>query len=53
MHERYFDASQRHTWAHWRGELRDEETGYYHLAHAICNLMFLLQDKLDADDVTF
>jgi hypothetical protein len=49
MHERYFDASQRHTWAHWRGELRDEETGYYHLAHAICNLMFLLQSELDAD----
>jgi hypothetical protein len=29
--------------AWWNGELYDRETGYNHLAHAICELMFLLE----------
>jgi hypothetical protein len=49
MRDRYFDASQRHTWAYRRGELRDVESGYQHLAHAICNLIFLLQSDLDEE----
>ena len=47
MRERYFDASQRHVWAYKRGEIHDVESGYQHLAHAICNLMFLLQSQID------
>ena len=38
---RYFAAAQRHIWAWKRGGETDEETGISHLAHAICNLMFL------------
>ena len=33
----------RHLFAWWNGELYDRETGYNHLAHAICELMFLLE----------
>ena len=41
-HVRYYDASLRHVEA-WRGgELRDEETGKHHLAHAVCCLLFLI-----------
>lgn len=38
---RYFDALQRHIWAHKRGETIDPESGFSHLAHAACCLMFL------------
>ena len=40
---RYFAASQRHLWAWWAGETHDPETGENHLAHAMCNLGFLLE----------
>lgn len=39
--DRYFDAAQRHMWAWKRGEQLDPESGYHHLAHAICCLMFM------------
>jgi hypothetical protein len=39
---RPFAAAMRHLWAWWRGEDRDPDTGLSHLAHAACNLMFLL-----------
>ena len=39
---RYFSASMRHMTAWWEGEIRDPETGYHHLAHAICCLLFLM-----------
>jgi hypothetical protein len=39
---RYFAAAQRHLTAWWEGELADPKTGYSHLAHAICCLLFLL-----------
>lgn len=39
---RPFGALMRHLWAWWKGEDKDEETGFSHLAHAACNVMFLL-----------
>jgi len=43
---RYFDAAMRHLWDWKSGERFDEETSKNHLAHAICNLMFLLEKDL-------
>lgn len=40
---RYFSALCRHVFAWWRGEDKDPETGYSHLAHAGCCLLFLMQ----------
>lgn len=39
---RPFGALMRHMWAWWRGEDKDPETGFSHLAHAACCLMFLI-----------
>jgi hypothetical protein len=39
---RAFSALMRHMWAWWGGEDKDEETGFSHLAHAACCVMFLL-----------
>lgn len=39
---RPFAALMRHMWAWWRGEARDAETGFSHLHHAACCLMFLV-----------
>lgn len=39
---RPFAAAMRHLWAWWRGESVDPETGKSHLAHAACNLFFLI-----------
>lgn len=42
MEPRYFSAAMRHMLA-WRdGELSDRESGFPHLAHAICCLIFLM-----------
>lgn len=38
---RCFGALMRHMWSWWRGEEKDAETGFSHLAHAGCCLMFL------------
>ncbi|MCE2973020.1 MAG: DUF5664 domain-containing protein [Sediminibacterium sp.] len=43
---RPFGALMRHLWAWWRGEDKDPETGFSHLAHAACNVMFLLTFQL-------
>lgn len=40
--ERVEDALMRHVIAHKEGELRDPDTGLFHLAHAGCNIIFLL-----------
>ncbi len=39
---RVFAALQRHLAAWWSGEDCDEESGIHHLAHAGCNVLFLL-----------
>jgi hypothetical protein len=39
---RCFGALLRHLFAWWRGEEFDPETGFSHLAHAGCCLMFLM-----------
>lgn len=40
--ERFFSALVRHMTAWQNGEKRDPESGLLHLAHAGCNLVFLL-----------
>ena len=39
---RYYAALMRHLAANRKGELIDEESGLPHLAHAMCNVVFLL-----------
>lgn len=48
LQERYTSAALRHLLADMAGEEEDEETDLSHLAHAICCLMFKLEDKLIA-----
>ena len=40
---RYFNAAQRHQWEFREGEELDSESQLHHIAHAICNLMFLYE----------
>lgn len=44
--ERYEAAALRHIMAYLQGEQLDPETGYHHLAHATCCLMFLVERKV-------
>lgn len=37
---RYFEAAMRHITARQTGEVLDQETGFPHLAHAVCCLLF-------------
>lgn len=46
--ERYYAALMRHIAAYRRGELADPDTKLSHLAHAICNLIFLYEFEADA-----
>lgn len=46
LQERYSSAAMRHLLAHMSGEANDEETDMSHLAHAICCLLFKLEDEL-------
>jgi len=39
---RYYNAAQRHLSAWRRGETLDPESGFPHLAHAACSILFLL-----------
>lgn len=39
---RYFDAAMRHMVAWREGETLDPESGFHHLAHATCCLLFML-----------
>lgn len=40
--KRYKDALMRHTVAYMKGEKVDKEDNISHLAHAICNCLFLM-----------
>ena len=46
LQNRYTSAALRHIFAHIDGEDADEETGLSHLAHAMCCLLFKLEDEL-------
>lgn len=40
--ERYKDALMRHTISYIKGDKIDAESGLSHLAHAVCNCLFLM-----------
>ncbi len=40
---RCYRALLSHAWAWWRGEDTDPDSGLSHLAHCICNLLFLME----------
>jgi hypothetical protein len=40
--ERYFAAAMRHLVAHRKGQMFDQETDSTHLAHAACNILFMM-----------
>lgn len=42
VYSRILGAILRHVFAYLRGESKDPETGLSHIAHAMCNCMFLL-----------
>lgn len=44
--ERYYNASLRHITIWFHGEKYDPETGFHHLAHAVCCLLFILWFEL-------
>tara|TARA_S200000501_G_C20816694_1_gene740882 strand:+ start:1191 stop:1613 length:423 start_codon:yes stop_codon:yes gene_type:complete len=46
LQNRYTSAALRHIFAHIDGEADDQETGLSHLAHAMCCLLFKLEDEL-------
>lgn len=45
-YSRAWDATLRHLTAWWAGEENDSETGISHLAHAGCEILFLLTYRL-------
>jgi hypothetical protein len=50
---RVFGAMMRHSWAWWRGERTDPESGLPHLHHAACCIAFLMayeQRQTGTDD---
>ena len=53
-YSRVFGAILRHTFAWWRGEDNDPETGRHHLAHATAECLFVLayalRKRTDLDD---
>ena len=50
--DRYFSALMRHLAAWKTGESLDPETGIYHLAHAGCNVLFLLWFEMRGGDAS-
>jgi len=44
---RYYAALMRHLVAEYKGEDYDIESGFLHLAHAACNILFLLWKKMN------
>ncbi|MDI6780826.1 MAG: DUF5664 domain-containing protein [bacterium] len=40
--KRYFAAAMRHLVAYEKGEIIDKESEIHHLAHAACNVLFML-----------
>lgn len=50
---RYQAAALRHISAYMQGELDDPESGYTHLAHAVCNLLFLMSKVDKAEELEY
>jgi hypothetical protein len=50
LQKRYTGGALRHIFAHMDGEDLDPETGYSHLAHAMCCLLFKLEAQLEKAD---
>lgn len=48
---RLIAACLRHVFSYLGGESKDPETGLSHLAHALCNLMFLLEFEVTRPDL--
>lgn len=46
LDNRYYAAAMRHLCAYRQGEETDPESGFSHLAHAICCLMFMRESRL-------
>lgn len=46
LNTRYYNAMRRHVAAFRRGERIDSESGKHHLAHAVCCLMFMLENDI-------
>jgi len=49
---RYYDAAHRHIQSWFDGESKDPESGLYHLAHAICCLLFALWFEITSEKVS-
>lgn len=50
QYSRSYSATMRHLYSWWQDkESEDSETGISHLAHAICNLLFLLHFELEGE----
>ena len=52
FNDRYYAAAMRHLTAWRTGEKLDPESGLSHLAHAACNLVFLLWGELRGNKTT-
>jgi hypothetical protein len=50
LDDRYFDALMRHLMAYRRGERIDPESGLHHLAHAACNILFMMWGDSNVKD---
>lgn len=50
LRSRYLDAALRHINEYQMGNYIDEESGCHTLSHAICDLMFILEDILMEDN---
>lgn len=49
LQRRYMGAALRHLSSYIQGQENDPESNLSHLAHAVCSLMFIMEDKLKGD----
>jgi len=49
LQDRYYSALRRHIQSYRNGETTDPESGYHHLAHAMCCLAFMMEDDMNKD----
>ena len=52
FNRRYYNASLRHLTQRQQGEILDSDSNLSHLAHAACNVLFLLSKELEYVNVT-